>query len=286
LGALLLLTITLLFGTTIRNTKAWIVVGPFQFQTAELAKIALIVFLAYFFARRHVGIGQIRNIVTSFFYFFLPTSLVLLQPDGGSAMVFFGLWIGFLLVSGLRWRHIVVGVLIMLALSLAGWSFLKDYQRERIFAFVNPEYDPQGINYNVIQSKIAIGSGGWFGRGFGQGTQVHLKFLPEPATDFILSAFIEEWGFIGGLFVIGVFMFLIFRIMVIGSRSENNFSRFICIGAVVMFLVQFGLNVGSALGVLPVVGVTFPFFSYGGSSLLTSALLIGIIQSIAVRSSR
>lgn len=284
--SLLLLVATLLFGVEIRGTKAWLPLGFGRFQTSEFAKVALIVLLAYFFGKRHTHIGQFRTIAKSFLYFFLPAFLVALQPDGGSAIVLSGLWMGFLLVSGIRWRHLLTGLLILLVVCVVGWDFLREYQRERIVGFLDPTYDTQGTNYNVIQSKIAIGSAGLFGKGFQQGTQVQLKFLPEPATDFILAAFIEEWGLIGGIFVIGAFHFLLFRIIRTGMRAENNFSRFICIGAVILFLVQFALNTGSVLGLLPVVGVTFPFLSYGGSSLLTSAVLIGIIQSIAVRSLR
>lgn len=284
--ALLLLSATLLFGVEIRGTKAWLPVGFGRFQTSEFAKVALIVLLAYFFGRRHTHIGQPRTILKSFLYFFLPASLIALQPDGGSVIVLSGLWVGFLLVSGIRWRHLFIGFVILCLIGAFGWDFLREYQRERIIGFLDPAYDTAGTNYNVIQSKVAIGSAGLLGKGFGQGTQVQLKFLPEPATDFILAAFIEEWGLVGGIFVVGAFLFLLFRIMRIGMRAENNFSRFVCIGTIILFLIQFGLNAGSTLGLLPVVGVTFPFFSYGGSSLLTGAVLVGIIQSIAVRSAR
>jgi rod shape determining protein RodA len=159
---------------------------------------------------------------------------------------------------------------------------LKPYQKERIVGLFDPTYDPLGVNYSTIQSKIAVGSGGWFGKGFGQGTQVQLGFLPAAPTDYIFSSFIEEWGFVGGFFIIALFGLAIFSIMRIGLHADNNFYRFICLGAAIMFLVQFGINVGSALGLLPVIGITFPFFSYGGSSLLINAMMIGIVQSAAV----
>ena len=143
--------------------------------------------------------------------------------------------------------------------------------------------DPLGINYNVIQSKIAIGSAGFFGKGFGQGSQVQLGFLPEAQTDFIFAAFTEEWGMIAGIFLLVAFAVMVFRIIKIGLAADNNFSRFVCLGTVVLLIVQFVLNTGSNLGLTPVIGVTFPFLSYGGSSLLTNFILIGIIQSVFIR---
>lgn len=281
ISAVLLLVITDIFAPEIRGSKGWLVMGPLRYQTSEFAKLALIIVLAYYFSKQHIRIAHLGNLLKSFIYFLIPAILILIQPDLGAVIVLLGLWAGFLLVSGIRWRHLFAGFLILLVIIFLSWNyFLKDYQKERIIGFISPTYDPLGINYSVIQSKIAIGSAGFFGKGFGQGTQIQLGFLPEAATDFVFSAFVEEWGFLGGFFVIATFLFLIFRIIKIGLDREDNFSRFICLGAVILFLLQFSLNTGSALGLLPVVGVTFPFFSYGGSSLLTDFLLISIIQSI------
>ena len=283
-SVLLLLLATILIAPSIRHAKSWIVIGTFQFQTSELAKTALIILLSYFLARYHVGIANWRVLLTTFLYFALPAGLILLQPDLGTVLIIFGIWFGFLLVSGIRWRHLLIGFLVLAVLAGVCWNyFLKDYQKSRIRLLFNPEADPLGINYNVIQSKIAIGSAGWFGKGFKQGTQVQLGFLPESHSDFILASFIEEWGLIGGLAVVGMFVFLVLRIIKIGLESENNFSKLICLGTAFMFLMQFMLNVGSTIGLLPVVGVSFPFLSYGGSNLLTNSILIGIIQSIVVR---
>src|SRR3989344_5768849 len=204
----------------------------------------------------------------------------------GSALILFAIWLGLLLVSGIRWRHLFIGFIIFSLLFGLGWKFmLENYQKNRITAFLNPSSSPLDANYNVIQSKIAIGSAGFFGKGYGQGTQVQLGFLPEAKTDFIFPAFVEEWGSLGGFLVIGVFVLMLLRIIKIGIQCHDNFSRLICLGTVIMFLSQFTINGGSALGLLPVVGVTLPFFSYGGSSILANAMLIGIIQSTVVRSS-
>ena len=285
LAAILLLLITFFFAPTIRGTRSWLVFGGVQLQTSELAKLALIILFAYFFAKRHIGIARLSVLFKSFLYFVIPFGFVLIQPDLGSALIIFSIWLGFLLVSGIRWRHIIVGCLIFAVIGIWGWqNVLKDYQRDRISAFLNPDTATLGINYGVIQSKIAVGSAGFFGKGYGQGTQVQLGFLPEASTDFILSAFIEEWGLLGGILVIGAFVLLLLRIARVGFRSNNNFGRLVALGTVIMFLAQFIINTGSALGFLPVIGVTFPFLSYGGSSIIANSILVGIIQSIASRS--
>ncbi len=286
LFAILLLILTVVIAPTIRHTKSWIVIGPVQFQTSEMAKVALIILLAFYFAKRHIGIARLGVLVKSFLYFLVPALIVLRQPDLGSTIIIFCIWLGFLMVSGIPWRHLLIGFIILMILFGLSWSFfLKPYQKERITAFVNPAYDPQGVNYNVIQSKIAIGSAGLFGKGYKQGTQVQLGFLPAAATDFVFSSFTEEWGLLGAILIIAAFTLMLIRIVQIGAAAHDNFSKLICLGTAIMFLAQFIINMGSALGLLPVVGITFPFLSYGGSSILTSAMLIGIIQSTVVRSS-
>lgn len=283
-SVVLLLAATYFFAPVIRGVRGWLPLGPFQIQTSEFAKIALIIILAGFFSRKHIGIAKISNLLASFIYFAIPGFLIILQPDLGSALILFFIWLGFLLVSGIYWRHLAVFSLIFLIAGAVMWtSFLKDYQKERIIGLFSPERDPLGVNYSVIQAKIAIGSAGFFGKGFGQGTQTQLGFLPEAQTDFIFSAIIEEFGLIAGFLAIAAFTVLIFRIIKIGFSSDNNFSRFFCLGTSILFCAQFILNVGSNLGLTPVIGVTFPFLSYGGSSLLTNLILIGIIQSIALK---
>jgi rod shape determining protein RodA len=278
-----LLIATYFFAPTIRNTRAWLVIGPVQFQVSEFVKVALIIFFAYFFSKRHVGIARLSTIIRPFVYFIIPAAFILLQPDMGTVIVLFCIWAGFLVVSGLPWRHIVIGFVIVAILVGVSWfTVLKPYQQERIVGLFDPTYDPLGVNYSTIQSKIAVGSAGWLGKGYGQGTQVQLGFLPAASTDYIFSSFTEEWGLVGASFIMLLFAAMMFAIMRIGIDAENNFYRFVCLGAAIMFLVQFGINIGSALGLLPVIGITFPFFSYGGSSLLINAMMIGIVQSASV----
>lgn len=285
LGSLALLAVTLAM-PAVRGIRAWIPLGPFRFQTSELAKVVLLVLLAFFFAREHVRIARLGIILRSLLYAALPISLVLLEPDWGTALVFLGIWVGFLLASGIRLRHLAIGFGIVFLLGALSWQFvLADYQKERVIGFLNPAYDPLGVNYSVIQSKVAIGSAGIWGKGYGQGTQVQLGFLPEPATDFIFAAFIEEWGIAGGLVLLAAFALLTSRVILAGVRARDNVSRFLSLGAAFVFLVEFALNVGSTMGLLPVVGIPFPLFSYGGSNLATKGILLGLIQSIVVHAS-
>lgn len=287
INGLYILSIALLIlvyfkGPVINQTRGWLVVGPFNFQPVELAKVSLILFLANFFSRKHQSIGHWKTIITSFVYFAIPAFLVIIQPDFGSMLVLFGIWFGFLLVSGLPLKRMLVAAFIFAAAGLIMWNyFLKDYQRERIVGVFYPEKNALSINYSVNQSKIAIGSAGFFGKGYNQGSQTQLGFLTEPETDFILAALIEEWGWLFGILAIGAFVYLVVRILRITSWTDQNLEKFICLGVAVYLVWQFFLNVGSVLGLSPVIGVTFPFLSYGGSSLLTSFFMMAIINSIA-----
>ncbi len=286
LFSIVLLVLAGFFAPSIRGTRGWLIIGDLHFQVSEFAKLALIVVFAKFFSRKNIGIAKFSNLLGSFIYFVIPAGLVALQPDFGSALVLFCIWFGFLLVSGIKYRHLVISLIIFSILGAMMWGFvLKDYQKDRVLGLLFPGRDPLGANYNVIQAKIAIGSAGIFGKGFGQGSQVRLGFLPEASTDFIFAAFVEEWGLLAGFILIGVFAFLILRIIRIGLDADTNFGRFVCLGAVILFVVQFIFNVGSNLGLTPVIGVTFPFLSYGGSSLLTDLMFVGIIQSVFMRRS-
>jgi len=276
-----LLLITLFFAPSIRGIKGWLKIGNFLFQPSELAKISLILLFAKFFSRKHISIARVANLFSSFVYFAIPAALIALQPDFGTVLVLFFIWLGFLLVSGIRWRHLVIALIIFLIFGIFSWNkILKNYQKERILGFLFPERDPFGINYSTIQAKIAIGSAGFFGKGFKQGTQTQLGFLPEAQTDFILAAFIEEWGILLGILLIVSFFIMISRIIKIGLETDNNFDRLFCLGIAILFLIQFIFNAGSNLGLVPVIGVTFPFLSYGGSSLLTNFILIAMVESI------
>ncbi len=268
---------------TIRGTKSWIVVGNFQFEPAELAKLALIIILASFFARRHIGAWQIKNIFTSFVYMIVPTALVLIHPDLGSTITLVLIWLAFILMSGVNKKRLLIGVAFAIILMAVFWFFvLHPYQKDRVLGFLFPTRDPLGINYNVIQSKIAIGSAGFFGKGFGEGTQTKLYFLPAAKTDFLFAAFVEEWGLFGGLLLLLTFILIIYRLLMSGLRARDNYSKFIVLGTGAFLTIHFFINIGSNLGLLPVTGLTLPFFSYGGSNLLTTATLVSIMENIKI----
>lgn len=282
---IMLLVVANLQSATIRGTKSWIVFGNFQFEPAELVKLALILVLAGFFSRRYIAAWRGKNFFVPLVYALIPATLVALQPDFGSAIVIVGIWGGFLLMSGINKKRLAYIVIVTLLIAGVLWMFfLKPYQKDRLIGFVNPQMDPLGVNYNVIQSKIAIGSAGFWGKGFGAGTQTQLDFLPEPQTDFLFAAFVEEWGLFGGLVVILTFLLIVFRVMSIGVRARNNDSKFIVLGAGLVLVIHFFINIGSNLGLVPVTGINFPFLSYGGSSILTIAILISIIERIKLES--
>ena len=282
--AIFLLVLTLIVAPSIRGNKAWIPIGPFQFQASVFANLALIIVLAGFFRKSHRSIAHLSTLVKSFVYFAIPAALIYLQPDLGSVLLMFSVWFGFVLVSGIRWRHLVAALLIFAVVGALGWFvFLKPYQKDRITGVFFPERDALGVNYNVIQAKIAIGSAGLFGKGFRQGTQVQLGFLPEAHTDFIFSGIIEEWGVVTGFLLVAAFFLMIVRIVAIGLHERNNFNQFICLGSALFLLANFVFNTGSNIGLIPVIGVPYPFLSYGGSHIIVEFILLGMIQSIKLR---
>ena len=282
---LLLMLFLLFHGSVIRNARNWLVLGPFSLQPVELMKAALIFLYAMYFRRRHLAVARWENIATSFIFFIVPAAIAVRLPDLGSALIFFGIWFGFLLLLGLPWRRVLVTAAVFVAAGIFIWSFvLQGYHRARIIGFLYPRQNSLGVNYSVTQSRIAIGSAGFWGKGYGQGTQAELGFLSVPTADFIFSAFIEEWGIFGGLIVLTAFFFLIWRILAIGSFAQENFAKCVCLGVAIMFSVQFFLNAGSATGLLPVVGVTFPFLSYGGTSMVVDCFLLAIVNAIRRKS--
>lgn len=279
-----LLVATYFFAPPIRGVKSWLVFEGMRFQTSEFMKLGLIVLYSYYFAKRHVGIAEWKNILIPGLYAAVPAVLVMIQPDMGSALIIVGIFIAYLFMSGIRWSHIFVGIGLFAATAAFGWGYLAEYQRDRVRGLFNPSRDPLGVNYNVIQSKIAIGSGGLVGKGWKQGTQTQLGFLPEAGNDFIIASIAEEWGLAGVLLVFGAFVVAVWRAIAIAMRARGNFGALVCLGFVAFLGLHIAFNVGSAAGFMPVVGVPLPFVSSGGSNLLTFFMILGILQSIAIRS--
>ncbi|MGB9847654.1 MAG: FtsW/RodA/SpoVE family cell cycle protein [Minisyncoccia bacterium] len=280
--ALIFLIIVLLFGPKIKGASGWLNFKLFSFQPAELAKLALIILLARYFAIWHIEIWRPQRLLVTALYSGLFALLTFLQPDLGSAIFFVIIWLGMLLFSGLKFKHFLILAIFLIILSLLGWHyFLKPYQKERILVFLNPARDPLGSGYSVIQAKIAIGSASFFGRGLGQGLLTQLKFLPEAKTDFFFAAFTEEWGISGIIIMFLAYGWLVFQIYRIAIKSENNFCRLFIFGYLLLLFAQIFINIGTNLSFLPVTGLPLPFLSYGGSNLLINFIALGIIQNIS-----
>lgn len=284
LFSLSLLVGVLFFGKEIRGATSWFRLGELGFEPVEFAKLVVILLLAKYFSLRHTEIKRIIHLVVSAFYVFIPVVLILLQPDLGSVLIFFAIWLGMTILAGIRVRHLIYLGLGGTALSLLSWSFfLKPYQKQRIFIFLNPYSDPLGRGWQVIQSVIAVGAGTFLGKGLGHGSQSQLNFLPEPFTDFIFASIAEEWGFIGSLLVIALFGTILYRIISISLASPNNFARLFGAGFMILLISEIFINLGMNMGLLPITGIPLPLLSYGGSNLICIFIGLGILQSIRLR---
>ena len=283
--SLLLLVGVLLVGQDIRGSRRWFSLGPINFQPAELSKLALIIILAKYFQGKETFLRKFRYVAWSFVYAAIPVGLIMLQSDLGSAIVHLGIWGGVLLVVSIPKRFFLYLLLIFLVASAASWQFvLHDYQKDRLHTFIDPTADPLGRGYNVIQSMVAVGSGGVFGRGLARGLQSQLKFLPERQTDFIFASTVEELGLLGGLLVLLFFGVILFRILRLMKRSSDSFGNYLAAGGFFFFLPQNSVNVGMNFGLFPGTGTTLPFLSYGGSSLVITFILVGLVQSLSIHS--
>ena len=273
----------LFLGPTIRGTKSWYKIGQISIQPIEFTKIVLIILFAKYFSMRHVEMYKVSHILLSGFYLILPVFLIFFQPDLGSVLILVLIWLGILFVSGIKLRHFLLLSLCFLLILILGWnSLLKDYQKERIVSFfVTP--DPLGASWSQEQAKIAIGSGGLTGKGLKKGSQTQLSFLPESQTDFIFAAISEEMGFLTILFLFSLYFLILFRAIKICLKSKFNFSRLLISGIVTLWLAQIFINIGMNLGMLPIIGISLPFVSYGGSGLIANYFLLGILQSIKVK---
>ncbi|MBI2450413.1 MAG: rod shape-determining protein RodA [Candidatus Nealsonbacteria bacterium] len=266
----------------IRGVKSWYKIGPISIDPSEFIKLVLLIFLANYFSLRHVELYRLYHIFISGFYIFLPVALIALQPNSGSALILVILWLAVLLISGIKLKIFLSLCVLGILIITLGWSFLlQDYQKERIMGFIIPDKDPLGINWNQAQAKIAIGSGGIFGQGFGKGSQTQYGFLPESQTDFIFAAIAEEFGLIGVTILFLLIMTMLLRIIRIAINSQSNFPRLFASGFAILLVVQIFVNLGMNLGLLPVIGIPLPLISYGGSNLIIAFTALGIVQNIS-----
>ena len=280
---LLLLAGLQFFAPEIRGTKGWYKIGFLSLDPIEPTKIVLVILLAKYFSMRHVEMYKFRHIIFSGIYVLLPAVLVFIKPDMGGTMVLLLIWLGILLISGIKIKHFLILCLCFLLVAGFSWGFLlKDYQKQRITSFLFP-YDYLGASWSQNQTKISIGSGQILGQGLGQGSQVQYGFLPEPHTDFIFSVIAEEWGLIGVLILFAAYGFLVWRVLKIAIESQSNFPRLFASGFAIILIVQFFINIGMNLSLMPVVGIYLPFISYGGSGLIGNFIFLGILQSIKIK---
>jgi len=275
------LVLVLIFGTTIRGTSGWIGFGFFNVQLVEVAKLSMIIFLASFISQKKMELGETGRLVASIILCGIMILLVIKQPDFGSAMVLVGIWLGMTIISGVSAKRMAIIALAGIIIAVLGWFQLRPYQKDRIFSLVKfGVVDPQGSGYNVIQSMIAVGSGGFSGKGIGHGSQSQLNFLPEKHTDFIFASIAEELGLLGSFFVIGLYGIIFYRIRKIALSAPDNFGYLIVVGIMCMLLVQILENIGMNIGIMPVAGIPLPLLSYGGSSLVVVLASIGILNNI------
>ncbi|MEW6441897.1 MAG: rod shape-determining protein RodA [bacterium] len=282
--SLLLVGQVLLFGRSISGARRWIELGFFQFQPSELTKLTLILALAkYFHHHRRNGPYGLFQLTVPFVLFAAPFVLVLLEPDLGTSIILMLIFFSILFFVGLS-RGAVMTLFTLGAASLPlGWFCLKDYQKDRILTYLDPSRDPLGSGYHILQSKIAIGSGGLWGKGLLHGTQARLHFLPEQHTDFIFSVFAEEWGFFGSLLLLTAYLVIILWIFNMSSRAKDAFGMIVSLGIAFLLFWHVSINIAMGVGLLPVVGIPLPLFSYGGSFLLMVLLGIGLLLNIYVR---
>ncbi len=282
-----LLVLTLLIGDGVGGSARWVSVGPFTFQFSELAKILMIIVLANYLSARQARLDSLSTILGACLLVGPPLVLVMLQPDLGTSMVFAAILGGMLWMSGasLKWLTVLAaGVVAMV--PIAWTQVLLDYQKERLTAFLSADKDLSGAGYQLHQSLIAIGSGGWVGKGLTNGTQAQGDFLPVQTTDFVFAILAEELGFIGAMVLFGLFILLLWRVLVAGWRSRDPFGTMFAAGLGSMILFQLVVNVGMVMGIMPITGIPLPFVTHGGASLVTTSLGLGILQSINIRQTR
>ena len=282
-----LLVVTLALGSRELGAARWISIAGFQFQFSELAKILMIVVLANYLGARQGKLGSLWSILGACVLAGPPWILVMLQPDLGTSLVFAAILGGMLFMSGasLRWlAALAAGVLAAFPFI---WTYvLRDYQKERLTAFLDPLADIQGSGYQLFQSQIAVGSGGAFGKGLTNGTQNQLDFLPVQTTDFVFAILAEELGFVGALVVVALFVALLWRVLVAGWRSKDPFGTMFACGLASMILFQVVVNIGMVIGIMPITGIPLPFITHGGASLVSIAAGLGILESVNIRQGR
>ncbi len=283
--SILLLIFVFANGVLSHGAKRWISVAFFHIQPSEFVKISIILALSHYFDENpKYGAYDFKELLIPFFLTLIPTAFILIQPDLGTSVVILAISFSIILLAGIKKSLLIKMAILGIVFLPFVWSSLKPYQKDRIMAFINPYAAPVTYGYHVIQSEIAIGSGGILGKGVKGATQTALNFLPESHTDFIFSVFSEQRGFVGDLILIFLYLFIILRAIRIVKKTQSNFERFTAIGIITLIWISFVFNVGMTMGLLPVVGIPLVFFSYGGSAMIINFFCIGVLLSIKLRS--
>jgi len=277
------LVFLLVFGGERYGARRWITLGPISLQPSEFVKITVILVLAAFLGKRREKIGTLKNYINTILLVMPAAALIFLQPDLGTAFVLVPILFSILFISGEKIKYIALTIAAGLASIPIFWTLLKDYQKNRLMVFLNPDLDPLGAGYTIIQSKIAVGSGGMFGKGWLSGTQSYLKFLPERHTDFIFSVVGEEWGFVGGVILIALYALVVARGIRIISNITDIKGKAIVTGIITLIAFQVLVNIAMTIGLMPVVGLPLPAISYGGSNTIATLMSIGLMLSVSRR---
>ncbi len=280
-----LLVFVLIIGHVRLGAQRWFSIGSFTFQPSEFIKLSLIIVLANYVGTKKEAMVEFKSLFIPLILLAIPFGLVLIQPDLGTALLLIPIFFAILFVGGANPKHLIALILMGLAALPLFWNFLHDYQKQRLLVFINPNIDPLGAGYTIIQSKIAIGSGGILGKGWLSGTQNQLNFLPERHTDFIFSVIGEEWGLIGTIGVLLVYFLIVKRAFNIASLTSDIYGKLIATGISVMLALQVLINIGMTIGLMPVVGIPLPLISYGGSSLLATFIAIALLLNVGMRRS-
>lgn len=286
IGIIFLIVLILKGGVVAGGARRWIPLGPVRMQPSEVMKVGVILVLAKLFSSQYLPKEgySLNNMWRPLLVILIPALLILKQPDLGTSLSLIAIGFSMLFVAGLRFSTILKLLLPLILLAVPAWQFgLKEYQRQRVLTFLAPEEDPLGKGYHAIQSKIAVGSGALFGKGYRQGTQTQLRFLPEQTTDFIFSVLAEEWGFLGSFIVLLLYLLFLSHLLSVASRMADPFSMYVTIGTVALIFCHVFINIGMVIGLVPVVGITLVLLSYGGSSLITCMILLGIVAGMNAR---
>ncbi|WP_291321118.1 rod shape-determining protein RodA [Desulfonatronospira sp.] len=280
--SLVLLACVFFWGVSIYGAQRWLSLGFVSFQPSELVKVGVIILTAHVLSNNEHPL-KLKDLIKVLIIAIIPVVIVARQPDLGSALVILFILGGIIVYQGIDRKIVKILLVLLPMLAPLFWFLLQDYQKTRLLSFINPAQDPLGSGYHVIQSQIAVGSGGFWGKGFMEGTQSQLRFLPEKHTDFAFSVFGEEWGFLGALVLLIIFCAFLYQVLSASQEAKDRFGSLLCVGVFFYFFLQIMVNMGMVLGLLPVVGIPLPFISYGGTSAMVNFIMVGLVINVSMR---